>query len=110
MPCIGFIIGQFLKTIPVLKSSGPQLSHGCIHFLFTLTFMYGMKQFSFFWCFQTNISVFRDNNFKMSITPFNFHQIQHPAPVLNAELQGLFETGIGIKIWPSIDGEITLET
>ena len=44
----------------------------------------------------------------MSITPFNFHQIQHPAPVLNAELQGLFETGIGIKIWPSIDGEMTL--
>ena len=49
-----------------------------------------------------------DDNFKMSITPFNFHQIQHPAPVLNAELQGLFETGIGIKIWPSIDREMTV--
>ena len=45
---------------------------------------------------------------KIFITPFNFHQIQLPIPVLNAELQGLFETGIGIKIWPSIDGEMTL--
>ena len=32
---IGFIIGQFLKVIPVLKSSGPQLTCGLIHFLFT---------------------------------------------------------------------------
>ena len=42
------------------------------------------------------------------ITPFNFHQIQLPRAVLNAELKGLFETVIGIKIWPSIDREITL--
>ena len=42
------------------------------------------------------------------ITPFNFHQIQLPGAVLNAELKGLFETGIGIKIWPSIDREMTL--
>ena len=34
----GFIFGQFLKSIPVLKSSGPQLSHGHIYFLFVLSF------------------------------------------------------------------------
>ena len=68
-----------------------------------LIFMYGMKQFSFFLCFQTNISVFQDNNFEIPITPFNFYQIQLPGAVLNAELQGLFKTGIGIQIWPNID-------
>ena len=35
---------------------------------------------------------------KIFITPLNFHQIQLPGAVLNTELQGLFETGIGIKI------------
>ena len=73
-----------------------------------LIFMYGMKQYNFCLCFQTNISVFRDNNFEIPITPFDFHQIQLPGTVLNAELQGLFKTVIGIKIWPSIDREITL--
>ena len=34
----GFIFGQFLKSIPVLKSSGPQLSHGHIYFSFALSF------------------------------------------------------------------------
>ena len=43
------------------------------------------------------------------ISSFIFHQIQHPGTVLNAELQGLFETGIGIKIWPSIDREMSAE-
>jgi len=44
---------------------------------------------------------------KIFITPFSFHQIQPPIPVLNAELQGPLKTGIGIKTWPSIDGEMT---
>ena len=61
-----------------------------------------------FLCFQTNISVFWDNNFEIPITPFDFYQIQLPGAVLNTELKGLFKTVIGIKIWPSIDKEMTL--
>ena len=56
---IGFKFGQFLKRIPVLKSSGPQLSRGCINFFSTWIFMYVMKHFTFFFRFQKNISLLR---------------------------------------------------
>jgi len=45
-------------------------------------------------------------NFEIFITPFNFHQIELPGTVLNAELRQLSETVIGIKIWPCIDREM----
>ena len=48
--CNGFIFGQFLKSIPVLKSSGPQLSHGHIYFSFALSFLHAMKHFCNFFC------------------------------------------------------------
>ena len=105
---IGFIIGQSLKEIPVLKSSGPQLSHGHIHFLFTLIFWYVMEQFTFLGGGSTSSFWFLDKNFKTSRSSLIFHQIQLPGAVLNAELPQLFETVIGIKIWPSIDREITV--
>ena len=41
----GFIFGQFLKSIPVLKSLGPQLSHGHIYFSSALSFLCVMKHF-----------------------------------------------------------------
>ena len=46
----GFIFGQFLKSIPVLKSSGPQLSHGHIYFLFALSFFACNEAFLHFFC------------------------------------------------------------
>ena len=48
----GFIFGQFLKSIPVLKSSGPQLSHGHIYFLFALSFLHAMTHFCIFFAFR----------------------------------------------------------
>ena len=38
---IDFIFDQFMKAIPVLKSSEPKLSDGSIHFPFTLSFRLG---------------------------------------------------------------------
>ena len=40
-----FKFGQFLKSIPVLKSSGPQLSHGHTYFSSALSFLCVMKHF-----------------------------------------------------------------
>ena len=53
----GFIFGQFLKGIPVLKSSEPQLSPGHNHFLFFGIYWNVMKNFTFIFRFQINISV-----------------------------------------------------
>ena len=39
-----------------------------------------------------------DNNFDSFLTPLIFHQIQHPGTLLNAELNQLFKSVIGIKI------------
>ena len=47
----GFIFGQFLKSVPVLKSSEPQLSHGHIYFSFALSFLHAMKHFCIFFYF-----------------------------------------------------------
>ena len=66
---MGFILGQFLIGIPVLKSSGPQLSHGCFHFPFTLIFIYVMKHFTFLGGFHRPISVFQTKIFKPSELP-----------------------------------------
>ena len=62
-----------------------------------------------FFCVLSNqYSCISDKNFEIPITPFDFYQIQLPGAVLNAELQGLFETVIGFKIWPNIDREMTV--
>ena len=50
--CNHFIFGQFLKSIPVLKSSGPQLSHGHIYFSFALSFLHAIRTFAFFFAFK----------------------------------------------------------
>ena len=66
---IGFIIGQFLKRIPVLKSSRPQLSRGCIHFLFTLIFRLLWSILHFFGGVHQPISVFWTKILKPSELP-----------------------------------------
>ena len=48
----GFIFGQFLKIVPVLKSSGPQLSHGHIYFSFVLSFLHAMTHFCIFFALK----------------------------------------------------------
>ena len=53
--CNRFIFGQFLKSIPVLKSSGPQLSHGHIYFSFALSFLHAMTHFCIFFCIKKKI-------------------------------------------------------
>ena len=104
----GFIFGQFLKSIPVLKSSGPQLSHGHIYFLFALSFFcMQWSIFAFFFAFF-KIFLIWDRDFQSFITPLIFYQIQLPRTVLNAELNQLSETVIGINIWPGFDGEINV--
>ena len=103
---ICFKFGQFLKRIPFLKSSGPQLSRGCIHFFSTLIFMYVMKHFIYFFSVSKKYFCTSDNNFDSFITPLIFHQIQHPGTLLNVELHQLSETVIEIKIWASIDREM----
>ena len=105
---IGFIFGQFLKGIPVLKSSEPQLSPGHNHFLFTLIFWNVMKKFTVFFSVSNKYFCLWDKNFENFITPMIFCQNQLSGTVLNAELQGLFKTGIGIKNWLRFDGEITV--
>ena len=96
---IGFVFGQFLKGIPVLKSSEHQLSHGRIHFYFTIILMFFMMQFSSFCLVSNQYFCLSDKNVESSRTPIIFHQFQHPGAVLNAELHELFETVIGFKIW-----------
>ena len=103
---IGFIFGQFLKGISVLKSSEPQLSRGRIHFLFTLLFIYIMMQFSSFCLVSNQHFCLLDNNVESSRTPIIFHQFQLPGAVLNVELHELFKTVIGFKILRIIDGDI----
>ena len=66
---IGFIFDQFLKAIPVLKSSEPQLSDGCIHFPLKLVFMYVRNHFTFFFVFFLVILVFRTIILKPSPHP-----------------------------------------
>ena len=63
--CIAFIFGQFLKGIPVLKSSEPQLSPGHNHFLFFGIYWNVMKNFTFIFRFQINISVFGPQFWKL---------------------------------------------
>ena len=104
----GFIFGQFLKSIPVLKSSGPQLSHGHIYFLFALSFFACNEAFLQFFLHFFEIFLIWDKDFQSFITPLIFYQIQLPRTVLNAELNQLSETVIGINIWPGFDGEINV--
>ena len=104
---IGFIFGQFLKGIPVLKSSEPQLSPGHNHFLFTLIFWNVMKKFTVFFSVSNKYFCLWDTNFENFITPMIFCQNQLSGTVLNAELQGLFKTGIGIKNWLRFDEDMT---
>ena len=66
---IGFIFDQFLKAIPVLKSSEPQLSDGCIHFPLKLVFMYVRNHFTFFFCCFLVILVFQTIILKPSPHP-----------------------------------------
>ena len=103
----GFIFGQFLKIVPVLKSSGPQLSHGHIYFLFALSFLHAMTHFCIFFALKKKFLIW-DRDFQSFITPLIFYQIQLPRTVLNAELNQLSETVIGINIWPGFDGEINV--
>ena len=70
--------------------------------------MYVMKQLSFFFVLSNQYFCISDKIFEIPINPFDFYQIQLPGAVLNAELQGLFETVIGFKIWPNIDREMTV--
>ena len=103
---IGFIFGQFLKGISVLKFSEPQLSHGRIHFLFTLIFMYVMMQFSSFCLVSNQYFCLSDNNIESYRTSIIFHKFKLPETVLNAELHELCKTVIGFKIWRIFDGDI----
>ena len=48
--------------------------------------------------------------FETFITPFNFHQIQLPGTLLNAELNQLSESGIGFKIWRIFYGDMNINT
>ena len=96
---IGFIFDQFLKAIPVLKSSEPQLSDGCIHFPLKLVFMYVRNHFTFFFLLFFSHFGISDNNFETFTTPLILSQIQHPGTVLNAELKELSESAIEFNFW-----------
>ena len=102
----GFIFGQFLKSIPVLKSSGPQLSHGHIYFLFALSFFACNEAFLHFFLHFFLIFLIWDKDFQSFITPLIFYQLQLPRTVLNAELNQLSENVIEFEIWLSFDKEI----
>ena len=104
----GFIFGQFLKSIPVLKSSGPQLSHGHIYFSFALSFFCMQWPIFAFFLHLKKFFLIWDKDFQSFITPLIFYQIQLPRTVLNTELHQLSETVFEIKIRPSLDREITL--
>ena len=104
----GFIFGQFLKSIPVLKSSGPQLSHGHIYFLFALSFFACNEAFLQFFLHFFEIFLIWDKDFQSFITPLIFYQIQLPRTFLNLELNQLSENVFECKIRSSFDREITI--
>ena len=96
--CNCFIFGQFLKSIPVLKSSGPQLSHGHIYFSFALSFFACNDPFlHFFFCLRKIFWIW-GKDFKLFITPSIFYQIQLPRTFLNSELHQLSENVFECKI------------
>ena len=88
---IGFIIGQFLKRIPVLKSSGPQLSRGCIYFLFTLIFYVCYEAFYFFGGVSTACFLSFRQNFLNLQNSLNFSS--------NSSSRGSFERRITSAFW-----------
>ena len=73
-----------------------------------LFFLHAMKHFCNFFLHFFKIFLIWDRDFQSFITPLIFYQIQLPRTVLNAELNQLSETVIGINIWPGFDGEINV--